>query len=82
MDFMVLDMHPNSKMSLILGRPLLRTANAHIDVGKGSIKFTINGQEEKFTFKSKQKLNSSAKMVDQNKIEESPESLTLGASEE
>jgi len=81
-DFMVIDMHPNSKVSLFRGRPLLSTANAHIDVGKGSIKFTINRREEKFTFKSKQKLDSSAKMVDQDKTEESLESLTLGASEE
>jgi hypothetical protein len=76
-DFVVLDMHPDSKVSLILERPFLSTANAHIDVGKGSIKFTINGQEEKFTFKSKQELNSSTKMVEQDKLEESPESSTL-----
>jgi hypothetical protein len=52
-DFVVLDMHLDSKVSLILGRPFLSTANAHIDVGKGEIKFTINGQEEQFAFKSK-----------------------------
>jgi hypothetical protein len=50
-DFVVLDMHPNSKVSLILGRPFLSTANAYIDVEKGEIKFTINGQEEQFAFK-------------------------------
>jgi hypothetical protein len=50
-DFVVLDMHPDSKVSLILGRPFLSTANAHIDVGKREIKFTINGQKERFTFK-------------------------------
>jgi hypothetical protein len=33
-DFEVLDMHPDSKVSLILERPFLSTANAHIDVGK------------------------------------------------
>jgi hypothetical protein len=81
-DFVVLDMHPNLKVSLILGRPFLSTANAHIDVGKGEIKFTINGQEEQFAFKSKQELNSSAKMVDQDKIEELPESSSLVSSEE
>ena len=47
-DFVVLYMHPDSRMPLILRRPFLSTANAHIDVGKGSIKFTINGQEEQF----------------------------------
>ena len=74
-DFVVLDMYPDSKVSLVLGRPFLSTANAHIDVGKGSIKFTINGQKEQFTLKSKEECNSSAKMVDQDKTEESPESL-------
>jgi len=42
-DFVVLDMHTNSRMSLILGKPFLSNASAHIDVEKGSIKFTING---------------------------------------
>jgi hypothetical protein len=70
-DFVVLDMHPDSKVSLILGRPFLSTANAHIDVKKGEIKFTINGQKEQFAFKTKQELNSSAKMVDQDKMEKS-----------
>jgi hypothetical protein len=45
-DFVVADMSLDLKVSLILGRPFLSTANAHIDVGKGEIKFTINGQEE------------------------------------
>jgi hypothetical protein len=76
------DMHPDSRMSLILRRPFLSTANAHIDVGKGSIKFTINGQEEQFTFKPKQELNSFVMMVDQDKPEESLESPTLGSSAE
>jgi hypothetical protein len=81
-DFVVLDMHPDSKVSLILGRPFLSTVNAHIDVGKGEIKFTINGQEEQFAFKSKQELNVSAKMVDQDKMEKSSEPSSLGSSEE
>jgi len=34
-DFMVLDMSLDSKVSIILGRPFLSTANADIDVGKG-----------------------------------------------
>jgi hypothetical protein len=50
-DFVVLDMHPDLKVSLILGRPFLSTSNAHIDVEKGEIKFTVNGQEERFAFK-------------------------------
>jgi hypothetical protein len=50
-DFAVLDMHPDSKVSLILERLFFSTGNAHIDVGKGEIKFTISRQEERFTFK-------------------------------
>jgi len=38
--------------------------------------------KEQFTFKPKQELNSSTKMVDQDKTEESPESPTLGSSTE
>jgi hypothetical protein len=81
-DFVILDMHPDSKVSLILGRSFFSTANAHIDVGKGEIKFTINGKEEQFAFKSKQELNASAKMVNQDKKEISPEPSSLGSSEE
>jgi hypothetical protein len=66
-DFVVLDISPDSKVALILGRPFLSTANAHIDVGKGEIKFTINGQEEQFAFKPKPELNSTVKMVCQDK---------------
>jgi len=50
-DFVVLDMSSDSKVSIILVRPFLSIANAHIDVGKGEIKFNINGKEEHFTFK-------------------------------
>jgi hypothetical protein len=81
-DFVVLDMHLDSKVSLILRRPFLSTANAHIDVRKGEIKFTINGQEEQFAFKSKQELNAYAKVVDQDKMEISSEPSSLGSSEE
>jgi hypothetical protein len=45
-EFIILDMQPDSKVSLILGRPFLSTANAHIDVGVGEIRFNINGKEE------------------------------------
>jgi hypothetical protein len=81
-DFVVLDMHPDSKVSLIFERPFLSTANTHIDVGKGEIKFTINGQEEQFAFKSKQELNSFVKMVDEDKMEKSPEPSSLRSLEE
>jgi hypothetical protein len=44
-------MHEDMKTPLILGRPLLSTTNAHIDIGAREIKFNINGKEERFTFK-------------------------------
>jgi hypothetical protein len=42
-NFVVLEIHPDSKVSLILGRPFLSTTNSHIDVGIGEVKFNING---------------------------------------
>ena len=36
-DFVVLDMEVHAKTPLILGRPFLSTANAHVDVGAGEI---------------------------------------------
>ena len=62
-DFMILDMSPDSKVSIILGRPFLSTANTHIDVGKGEIKFNINGKEEHFTFKPRPERDSTVKEV-------------------
>jgi hypothetical protein len=44
-DFVVLDMHPDSRVSLILGRPFLSTANECINVGRGEITFEIDGKE-------------------------------------
>jgi hypothetical protein len=45
-DFVVMEMQPDSKVSLIHGRPFLSTANSHIDFGIGEVKFNINGREE------------------------------------
>jgi hypothetical protein len=45
-DFVVLDMQPDLKVLLILGRPFLSTANAHINVGAGEIKFNINRKKK------------------------------------
>ena len=50
-DFVVLDMEVDMKVPLILGRPFLSTAKAHIDVGAREIQCTINGAQEKFNFK-------------------------------
>jgi hypothetical protein len=62
-NFVVLEMHPDSKVSLILGRPFLSTANAHIDVGIGEVKFNFNGREECFPFRPRPELNLKANMI-------------------
>jgi hypothetical protein len=64
-DFVVLDMYPDSRVSLILGRPFLSTPNARINVGGGEIKFEINGKEEKFAFRPIPKLSINTNMIDQ-----------------
>jgi hypothetical protein len=50
-DFVVLDMGEREKPPLILGRPFLKTVGATIDVGKGEIKFNINGERSSFKFR-------------------------------
>jgi hypothetical protein len=50
-------MHPDSRVSRILGRPFLSTANARINVGRGEITFEINGKEEKFAFSPRPELS-------------------------
>jgi hypothetical protein len=75
-DFVLLDMHPESRVSLILRRPFLSTANAHINVSGGEITFEINGKKEKFAFKPRPKLSINASMIDQDKTSsEGPLSL-------
>jgi hypothetical protein len=46
-DFVVLDMEVDAKTPLILSRPFLSIANAHIDARAGEIQLNINGQQEK-----------------------------------
>jgi hypothetical protein len=65
-DFVVLDMQPDSKVSLILGRPFLSTTNAHIDV-----RFNINGREECFPFKPKPELSSIANLISEEGVKQS-----------
>jgi hypothetical protein len=50
-DFVVLEMGEREKPPLILGRPFLKTVGATIDVGKGEIKFDINGKRSSFKFR-------------------------------
>ena len=52
-NFVVLDMDNQKDTTLILGRPFLYTADAHINVGVGEIRLHINGKEEKFDFRCK-----------------------------
>ncbi|RCV11123.1 hypothetical protein SETIT_2G162200v2 [Setaria italica] len=49
-DFVILKMAEGAKSPLILGRPFLKPARANIDVGKGEIKFDINGTMSAFKF--------------------------------
>ena len=66
-DFVVLDMEVDAKMPLILGKPLLSTANDHIDTGAGEIQLNINGQQEKFAFKPKVEQCSQVKEIRRKK---------------
>jgi hypothetical protein len=50
-DFVVLEMGEREKPPLILGRPLLKTVGATIDVSKGEIMFNINGERSSFKFR-------------------------------
>jgi hypothetical protein len=49
----VLEMGERDKPPLILGRPFLKTVGATIEVGKGKIKFNINGERSSFKFRSR-----------------------------
>jgi len=68
-------------VSIILGAPFLSTANAHIDVEKGEIKFSINRQEEHFTFKPIPERDSTLNEVHEEEPLETP-SLEEGNSED
>jgi hypothetical protein len=56
-------MQLDSKVSLILEKPFLSIANAHIDVIIGEVRFNINGREECFPFKQKPELSSTANLI-------------------
>ena len=61
-DFVVLDISADTKTPLILGRPFLSTANAHVDVGTREIHLNINGKEEIFHFKPRPEQCSSVEL--------------------
>ncbi|RCV25613.1 hypothetical protein SETIT_5G179600v2 [Setaria italica] len=49
-DFVILETGEGAKSPLILKRPFLKTTSANIDIGKGEIKFDINGIMSTFKF--------------------------------
>jgi hypothetical protein len=69
-NFVVLDMVVDTKTPLILRQPFLSTANTHIDMGAGEIQLNINGQKERFTFRSKVEQCSQVKTFNQKKKSE------------
>jgi hypothetical protein len=71
-------MHPDLKVSLILGRPFLSTTNAHIDVGIGELKFNINGREEHFPFRPRPELNLKVNMISEEGDDQSSRTSTSG----
>jgi hypothetical protein len=71
-DFVVQDMQPDSKVSLILGRPFFSIANAHIDVREGEIKFNINGKKEQFAFKPRPELTTNMVLQEKDQSSEPP----------
>jgi hypothetical protein len=80
-DFVVLDMQLDSKVSIILGRPFLSIANAHIDVGIREVKFNINEREERFPFKPKPELSTTTNMISEEGDKQSLGSPSLGPSD-
>jgi hypothetical protein len=77
-NFVVLEMHLDLKVSLILGRPFLSMANAHIDVGIGEVKFNINGREERFPFRPRPELNLKANMMSEEGDDQSSRTSSSG----
>ena len=53
-DFVILDIPEDDSMSIILGRPFLKTAGAVIDCNKGDVTFHVNGNEYTVHFPRKQ----------------------------
>ena len=50
MDFVILDMGHNKKVSLLLGRPFLNTTNVVLHIGSGHVSFHIQGQAMRCPF--------------------------------
>jgi hypothetical protein len=52
-DFMVMDMDPRHKTSIILGKPFLRSVRASIDMTRGIINMKVDKVHEKFIYHPK-----------------------------
>jgi hypothetical protein len=50
MDFIVIDMDPRQKTSIILGKPFLQLVNASINKKYGIIKIKVDRRHERFVF--------------------------------
>ena len=72
-DFVILEMPEEDNMSIILGRPFLKTAGAVIDCNKSKVTFHINGNEHTVHFLKKQ-----FQVNGINVIEKSP-TITIGS---
>ena len=79
-DFVVLDMEVDAKTPLILGRPFLSTANAHIDVGAGEIQLNINGQTERSNNVPRSKHSTGRNPRKSRRSHKHPQSISLPSS--
>ena len=70
-------MEVNAKTPIILGRPFLSSANAHIDVGAGEIQLNINGQTEKFASRPKVEQSSQVRTFNRKKPEKEQEKTLI-----
>jgi hypothetical protein len=52
-DFMVVDMDPHQQISIILGKPFLKSVRATIDKTSGMITMKVDGVYEKFIYHPK-----------------------------
>jgi hypothetical protein len=49
-DFMVMDMDPHQQISIILGKPFLKSVRATIDKTRGTINMKVDGGQKKFIY--------------------------------
>ena len=71
-DFVVLDIEADALVPVILGRPILVTAEAQIDVREGLLNLTIRDEEVDFQFNKTMKGPSMDDVTSVLKAEEGP----------